>query len=660
MKTPPRRFIQTLTCGSLLWLSASVSAETILQWDFNSGDFSPTSGTQPLSYYDGDGGPTSIETVFGSTTALSLPNINGVVAAVMKFPKCTSAMGYFMPTTPDPTGPSGSVFVNDYTLIMDLLYPDASMNTWRGLIQIDGVEDAEFFINTGNGIGISGNYSGAIKSNTWHRVGFVMDVSNGLMRKYIDGTLVGTMAVTVTDYANRWAFTPNSTAVLFTDDTEETAVGYVNSIQLRDRALNSGEMGVLGGPSAAGIPTSIVAVPSFIVQVSPASNAIGVVSTPVISAVINRGTTTINSSSVKLSLDGADLTTGVSVAGDQLTATASVTTPLAGLSTHIAAVRYTDSVAGAQTNTWPFTIKPTPALIFVTGQWDFNQGDLRATVGQDLQYYNAQVQTDTTFGTTTTFGIADIDGQPAKVMYCSPTIPTSDPKDWPGYVMTHGIAPNAGGVYVNQYTLIMDVLFPYTSGGYRALWQTSLTNGTDGDLFVNGSNGIGISSQYQGDVSGDTWHRLVFTFDLVERELGKYVDGINVLTAPVGSTPLGTNLVQYLSATDGLVDKRWSLAPTARLFADEDGELAPVYVSSVQIRSGTMSAEAVAALGMPTAAKIPGAIKATRSGDNVVIEWTGTTLESASSLTGTWTVVNGAAHPHVVTAPTGNQYFRVR
>jgi len=350
----------------------------------------------------------------------------------------------------------------------------------------------------------------------------------------------------------------------------------------------------------------------------------------------------------------------VTVLGDKVTATANVTSPLPGSSTHIAAVRYTDSVAGAKTNTWPFTTKPAPAPILVTGQWDFNQGDLRATVGQDLQYFNAQVQTDTTFGTTTSFSIADIDGQPAKVMYCSPTIPSEAPKDWPGYIMTHGIAPNAGGVYVNQYTLIMDVLFPSTSSGYRALWQTSLTNGTDGDLFVNGSNGLGIDQSYQGDVSADTWHRLVFTFDLVERELGKYIDGVNVVTEPVGRTPLGTNLMQYLPAVDGLVDKRWSLAPTARLFADEDGELAPVYVSSVQIRSGTMSPEAVAALGVPTASKIPGALKATRSGNNVVIEWTGTTLQSATSLTGTWSTISGAAHPYVVTAPTGNLFFRVR
>jgi hypothetical protein len=132
---------------------------------------------------------------------------------------------------------------------------------------------------------------------------------------------------------------------------------------------------------------------------------------------------------------------------------------------------------------------------------------------------------------------------------------------------------------------------------------------------------------------------------------------VNVVTEPVGSAPLGTNLVQYLSAG---VDGRWSLGPTALLLADEDGEVSTIYLSSVQVRSGAMTPEAVAALGAPTAGKIPGALKASRSGNNVVIEWTGTTLESASSLNGTWSAISGAAHPYTVTAPTGSLFFRVR
>ncbi len=99
------------------------------------------------------------------------------------------------------------------------------------------------------------------------------------------------------------------------------------------------------------------------------------------------------------------------------------------------------------------TVETAP-LALVTAQWDFNQGDLRATLGQPLQFADATVQADVQFGSTTTFGISDIAGQPANVMLCNPS--TSGYTNWNGFILPHGIAPNGGGSYVNQYTLIMD------------------------------------------------------------------------------------------------------------------------------------------------------------------------------------------------------------
>ncbi|MFO1513011.1 MAG: hypothetical protein U1F83_08895 [Verrucomicrobiota bacterium] len=62
-----------------------------------------------------------------------------------------------------------------------------------------------------------------------------------------------------------------------------------------------------------------------------------------------------------------------------------------------------------------------------------------------------------------------------------------------------------------------------------------------------------------------------------------------------------------------------------------------------------MTDASIAAMGTPTANKIPAAIKATKSGGNVVIAWTGNVLESASAPGGPWSVVPRAAHPHTVT-----------
>jgi hypothetical protein len=215
----------------------------------------------------------------------------------------------------------------------------------------------------------------------------------------------------------------------------------------------------------------------------------------------------------------------------------------------------------------------------VTGQWDFNSGSLAATTGADLAYRG-----DTALSTI--FTTATIGGQTASVMQFPATSPTQ------GYTVTHGIAPNGGGSYVNQYTLIMDIMFPAASSGtWRGLFQTSVANSNDGDLFVNTGNGIGISSSYHGTLAADTWHRVAFVFDLTlsTQRLRKFIDG----------TLVGT---QDLSAG---VDGRWSLDPTAHLFTDEDGETALGYVNSVQIHDAVLSDSFITSLGGATAAGIP-------------------------------------------------------
>jgi hypothetical protein len=272
-----------------------------------------------------------------------------------------------------------------------------------------------------------------------------------------------------------------------------------------------------------------------------------------------------------------------------------------------------------------------PLPIIVTGQWDFDAGDLRATTGSALTNFNAAVGTDTQFGTSTSFGIADIGGVPAKVLYYNPSA-----QPWGGYIMPHGAAPNGGGARVNRFTIIYDVLYPASSTGkWRSLLQTNPSNSNDGDFFVNDSNGIGISGNYSGNVAPDVWNRIVGVFDLPTRTLKKYLNGTLVGTQTLGE------------GTDG----RWSLAPTALLFADEDGETNPGYVNSIQFRNGVMSDAEVAALGGVTTDGIPGLAPSiasiVKSGNTVVISWTGSPglrLEQNSTLSSAgWTTVPGSA-----------------
>ncbi len=237
-------------------------------------------------------------------------------------------------------------------------------------------------------------------------------------------------------------------------------------------------------------------------------------------------------------------------------------------------------------------VRPSDASPVITGQWDFEQGDLRATVGNDLEYFAPAVQAGTQFGTTRSFGIADIGGQVANVM----KVPYLNPMD--GYIMRHGAGPNGGGNWVNQYTLIFDLFYPASvASQWKVLLQETPDNSNDGDFFIDSAGGIGYgsSTSYQGKVTFGAWHRITLAVDLTVPVVAKFIDG-----AKVGEQKL----------TEGL-DKRWALLHAgydpnfALLFADDDGENCEFYVNSVQFLAGRMSDAAVAALGGPSTSGIP-------------------------------------------------------
>lgn len=317
------------------------------------------------------------------------------------------------------------------------------------------------------------------------------------------------------------------------------------------------------------------------------------------------------------------------------------------------------NAGGSVTSAPPAALNVINPAIFVTGQWDFN-GNLTASCGNDLQYYDVSVQTNTSFGTTTGFGISDINGTPANVMKITPTSgnsglpganPATDP--WGGFKMFHGMGPSGGGANVNQYTIIFDVLYPASvDHSWRSLLQTATTvfpNGDDAEFYINTANGVGINTVYNGNITPDVWHRIALAVDLsgpgAHPLVAKFVDGVKVAEQSSGFTG---------------IDDRFSLSPTyALLFAEDNAYNNDAYVSSVQISNGRRADAFLTALGGPSAAKIPGCIRAAKEGGNIVIRWTGgVPLESAPDLTGPWTTVPSAASPYTVPTPGARTYYR--
>jgi hypothetical protein len=148
------------------------------------------------------------------------------------------------------------------------------------------------------------------------------------------------------------------------------------------------------------------------------------------------------------------------------------------------------------------------------------------------------------------------------------------------YKMSHGIAPNGGGAYVNEYSLLIDFKAPVL-GVWNALFQTSPTNSNDGDCFINTSGNIGVAatgySSYT--VKTNEWYRLVISVKN-GTHYQYYLDGQLLHNGNVQS-----------------LDGRFALDNLLLVFADEDGEDNEIHCAELAIWNYPLSAAEVAALG---------------------------------------------------------------
>lgn len=281
----------------------------------------------------------------------------------------------------------------------------------------------------------------------------------------------------------------------------------------------------------------------------------------------------------------------------------------------------------------------------LTGQWDFNQGNLKATTGTDLRFVG-QMEASTTFETVV------INGQNGNVMRISP------PSD--GILLFHGAQPNGGGTNVNNYTLLMDILWPAESDGtFRALFNSDTNNVQDPIMFVNPDNAVGVNNDYSGlknVMNPETWYRLALAFDLQNSKLSKYLNG-----ELVGEQTL-----------DAGVDSRYSLRSALLLFASNSGEVSTALIDRIQFYSNALTSEEVKGLGTPIGdggPPVSGDVKIdsiTKVGAEVEIAISGggtLQLQRKASLTSTtWQPVGQVTGSGTIKAPAAERtgFFRVQ
>lgn len=234
-------------------LNACKVDDSITIWNFDNptAPFEADSGPGVLSYYDPESDNWGNEkTQFKTTTELNISELNGGPSGVMAFARHSPTEGITLtPNTPANGDFKEQNLIADYTLVMDVLWPEDSDKSWRSLLQTDltNLTDAELYYNTSNGIGITttdSGYFGMLNSNEWNRIAFVFYAAplNGVLKIYINGELVGVKDEGEID--SRWAI--DQAALLFTENDYETKPGFLNAMLFAGRTMTDKEIASLG------------------------------------------------------------------------------------------------------------------------------------------------------------------------------------------------------------------------------------------------------------------------------------------------------------------------------------------------------------------------------------------------------------------------------
>ncbi len=248
------------------------------------------------------------------------------------------------------------------------------------------------------------------------------------------------------------------------------------------------------------------------------------------------------------------------------------------------------------------------------------------------------------FGTTTSFGIPSINGEEDTIYLTSPPRNLADPTN---QAKSRGIGlaffPNTRDTWpedrLGQWTMVWDMLIPaasWSSEFVTPLIEDNHNNDSSADSFIH-SVGAAAEFGYNVDVNSylgvplapDTWFRLALSSDGYRTKAGRvFVNGTFVGTtggdwvyASTRSTdprygdlssanPTGTAVPPATWAAWGEFPSPWAQAPTSTLapmastvclFADLQGRGERVYVANFMCTDEAMSDAEIIALGGPNA-----------------------------------------------------------
>jgi uncharacterized protein YjdB len=249
----------------------------------------------------------------------------------------------------------------------------------------------------------------------------------------------------------------------------------------------------------------------------------------------------------------------VSVVGGVITAVAPGTAT-------ITADSVADASRTAECEVTVVDVSAVPAGKWLAGMWTFEDaGNLgKATVGYDLEA-NGNI-----------FNSIPGPGNTKAVKLASNSY----------YTIRHNIGANGGGDYVNEYTLMMDIMGSASEfSGWLSVFNNKTDNAGEGVLWIDGGGRIGyagLGGYSSTGLTPDVWHRVVIAAKLGD-SFRAYIDGTLVWTASNNT------------GVDGMMSL---LTDVVYIGYDGTGYPGPSF-ADVKIWSIQLTDEQISALGTP-------------------------------------------------------------
>ena len=238
--------------------SFTTRAVHVYEWNFANGDLAPALGNGVLSY--ADGAITSDLTSFGTSDGMNIPHLGGYPTRYMRVPAFTgSGNGYHVTFTS--SGPNGGgIYINQFTIIFDLLIP--SPLDWTALFNTNpqNVNDADWYVDPNGRLGtgaIGYAPNNTISSGAWHRIAFAADLSAGVVNYYVNGTPVFSGSASLDGRHSLYSNADSGPDLLLFNEGDSsgnyTHLLYLSSFAFMDRTMSAAEIQALGGPKDLGI-----------------------------------------------------------------------------------------------------------------------------------------------------------------------------------------------------------------------------------------------------------------------------------------------------------------------------------------------------------------------------------------------------------------------